>query len=439
MAAALDTNVPSSPAETLAPIPHVAVRALWILLVFGCSLTLAVCLRLGGCAYMAYALAGSFAVHFQERRTVRELTRAIACGALYFAAYVAVRGPFHPYVGWWAGTAAGFAGLGSLLMLFIRAAEAQRSESETILATLRRATVVPALCAVSLLAVFIGVRLAPRTWDYTLYRFDRLLAVDTFAIGRWFLSSAVVFNTCAVAYDILPLYICATLMVAWAKGRWRTATRMAVALGIAGFIAYQICPAAGPLYAFPKYFPWRLPSPALLPAGRAAAPDGLRNAMPSLHLGFALICYWILAPLGRWLRLGATVYLLITALATVGFGEHYFVDLIVAVPLAVAVYGSCSESVPAKRRRLVTTAATVMTICWLLALRTDAVIWSSQLAWVAVLTTLIGSLALKRWILARALENRSGNVERALLGFGVDAADVFTDDADAHHLQSAKK
>jgi hypothetical protein len=401
MAAALDTNLPSSPAETLAPIPHFAVRALGILLFFGCSLTLAVCLRLGGCAYMAYALAGSFAVHFQERRKLRELARAIACGALYFAAYVAVRGPFHPYVGWWAGTAAGFAGLGSLLMLFIRAAEAQPSESEKILATLRRATVVPALCAVSLLAVFIGVKLAPRTWDYTLYRFDRLLAVDTFAIGRWFASSAAVFNTCAVIYDILPLYICATLMVIWTRGKWRRAATMAITLGVAGFLAYQICPAAGPLYAFPKLFPLRLPSPGSLPGGPAAIPDGLRNAMPSLHVGFALLCYWILAPLGRWFRLGSAAYLLLTAVATVGFGEHYFIDLVVAAPLALAVYGAWMEEANSRRRALVTATGALLTLCWLIGLRGAPSLSSPALAWTAVLGTLAVTCVLKRGLSSR--------------------------------------
>jgi hypothetical protein len=285
--------------------------------------------------------------------------------------------------------------LGSLLVLFLRAAEAQGTEREAIFATLRRAAIVPALCAVSLLAVILGIRLAPHTWDYGLYNFDRLLGIDTFRVGRWLLSSAAVSNICAVIYDVLPLYISATLMIMCPRGRWRTTARMAVTLGVAGFLAYQICPAAGPLYAFPKLFPWKLPPAGSLPEGPAAAPDGLRNAMPSLHVAFALLCYWNLAPLGRGLRLGAIAYLLFTALATIGFGEHYFIDLVVAVPLAVAVYGAWVDDAQ-RHRWLLVAAAIGMVLSWLVALRTGAIVRSPEFAWTAVLATVIGSLALKR-------------------------------------------
>lgn len=391
-------SAPPASARAATPVHPLALRCLWMLVIFFCSVLIADMLRLGGCAYLAYALAGSFAVHWQERRSLRELAEAVGWGGAYFAAYSAMRGPFHPYVGWWAGTAAGFAGLGSLLVLFIRGAEAEGPERKKICATLERAAVVPALCAVSLLAVLIGVRLAPHTWDYTLYSFDRRLGVNTFAVGSWLSGSALLFGTCALVYHVLPLYICATLMTMWRRGRWRTVTMMAVTLGAIGFLAYQICPAAGPLYSFPGMFPWSSPSAVSFPPGAAAAPDGLRNAMPSLHIGFALLCYWNLGPLGRWFRLGSAVYLFVTAVATIGFGEHYFIDLVVAVPLALAVYGGWRQEADRKRRIVVASIGGLITVCWLIGLRTGVVPGSGEMAWLAVFATLTGALGLKHWV-----------------------------------------
>jgi hypothetical protein len=245
------------------------------------------------------------------------------------------------------------------------------------------------------------VKIAPHTWDYTLYAFDRLLGVDTFVLGRAFLRMPALFNACAVVYNVLPLYICVTLMAAQAHGKWRTATTMAITLGTAGFLAYQICPATGPLYSFSGLFPWKLPSLTTLAAGPAATPDGLRNAMPSLHVGFALLCYWILSPMGRWLRAGALVYLAITSLATVGFGEHYFIDLVVAAPLALAVYGGWAEA-NLNQRLAVASAGALTTILWLAALRMGTTLWSCEFGWTAVLATLVGTVVIKTWLDAQA-------------------------------------
>jgi hypothetical protein len=60
-----------------------------------------------------------------------------------------------------------------------------------------------------------------------------------------------------------------------------------------------------------------------------------RNCLPSLHFGWALLLLWNCR--GRAMETFGSIYLFLTALATVGLGEHYFVDLIASVPFCAAV------------------------------------------------------------------------------------------------------
>jgi hypothetical protein len=260
-----------------------------------------------------------------------------------------------------------------------------------------RASLVPALCVVSMLAVCLGIKLAPRTWDYTLFAFDRLLGIDTFAIGRWFVRSRVFFNICAIVYNTLPLYLSATLIVMRLHGQWRAAKMMMLTLGAVGFLAYQICPAAGPVYRFPGLFP-AAPVVGLVPIGPAELANAYRNAMPSLHMGFALLCYWNLRSVGRWLGIAAAAQLILTGIATLGCGEHYFIDLVVSVPLALAVYSAWSSAAGSNLNLTVTTIAAWVSSLWLLALRTGMMLSSRAVGWTAVLITVVAGFTMQRML-----------------------------------------
>jgi hypothetical protein len=63
----------------------------------------------------------------------------------------------------------------------------------------------------------------------------------------------------------------------------------------------------------------------------------LRGAMPSLHITWAALVYLASRRMHFFVRAAAAVFLLLTFLATLGLGMHYLIDLIVAVPLIVAV------------------------------------------------------------------------------------------------------
>jgi hypothetical protein len=63
--------------------------------------------------------------------------------------------------------------------------------------------------------------------------------------------------------------------------------------------------------------------------------------MPSLHTIIVLLAWWHSRSLPSWCRVLAGVWLIGTLLATLGFGFHYLVDLVVAVPYALAIQAFC--------------------------------------------------------------------------------------------------
>ena len=66
--------------------------------------------------------------------------------------------------------------------------------------------------------------------------------------------------------------------------------------------------------------------------------DSPRNAMPSLHFALALIVVIALWEVGMIARTLGLTFVALTILATLGFGEHYLIDLVLAVPFALGVW-----------------------------------------------------------------------------------------------------
>ena len=59
--------------------------------------------------------------------------------------------------------------------------------------------------------------------------------------------------------------------------------------------------------------------------------------MPSLHVAWALLVYWLWRS-SRW-RWIVLAYLLLTMLATLGGGEHYLVDLAGSISVRLDAVG----------------------------------------------------------------------------------------------------
>ena len=210
----------------------------------------------------------------------------------------------------------------------------------------------------------------------------------------------------SVAYGLTPLAFLA-LVLLQLRGRpahLPNAILLWVVLTFCALVAYHFFPITGPKYIFgSEGYLAQLSHPETLPLQLVAGALAPRNGMPSMHFGwmFAATLIWCLSDtrrLSRWL-LGLMTFSV--ALATLYLGEHYFVDLIVAVPFVLAVIALCSTGVSWAGGR----AHTVVLgfgcwLVWVLLLRSqmDFFIASPWACW-----ALIGLTGVVVWLQIRAL------------------------------------
>jgi hypothetical protein len=335
--------------------------------------------------FLAFSVIGAAVVHFADRPRVIEaaITAVLASGL--GIAYLGSRGVFGDYPGSGLVGILAFLGLASMLVLGAKACL-----STAALRPLLLATFCPALVILTNVALAAIIQFQPHVLDLFLYRFDGLLGVQSsFVAGRWFAASPFLEKTCFLIYASLPL---AELLIflLFVRGQRMPANPLVlfIVTGIAGFIFYQVCPATGPVHVFGAEFP-DYPPPSL-PLQSILLDDIPRNAIPSLHSAWALLIWWSTRYSKAWMRIAATVFLALTLLATLGLGEHYLIDLVVALPFAVGAMAACSG----QHRRAVVAGALVL--AWLVYLRfgLPVFILSPLGAWMAVLATVIVSVAL---------------------------------------------
>jgi len=171
------------------------------------------------------------------------------------------------------------------------------------------------------------------TMDWYLYRADQYLGMDGLSLARWVFSTPAVKVLLLVAYQSLAV----AFAIVWSAERSTVMVRAVLLAAVAGFFCYRIAPATGPVYAFAG-FPWVPPHGSGQVLVDVRIP---RNCLPSLHFGWALLLLWNCR--GRAVQAFSSIFLFLTALATVGLGEHYFVDLLASVPFCAAVEAVASS------------------------------------------------------------------------------------------------
>ena len=201
-------------------------------------------------------------------------------------------------------------------------------------------------------------RLLPTvSYDRVLLNFDYRLGYD-FAIGRAFSGPAPLLLV-HMFYAGLPLAVAFVYSLLDPPSRWRFGLAMLL-VSVVALPVYAICPAAGPIYVFGQAFPFHPPVADPLPF---AGPGLTMNAIPSAHVAWALLLWWHSRKCLLGVRIAAGVFLVGTALATLATGEHYLVDLVAAVPFAVAIDGA------ALRRWVGAAFCGAVVLLWSLALR----------------------------------------------------------------------
>jgi hypothetical protein len=151
-----------------------------------------------------------------------------------------------------------------------------------------------------------------------------------YALLHYIVSPAVLFW----AYHSRPLHY----------RRVRNALVIGSAIGLVGFTLLPMAP--------PRMLPGYVDTLAMTAqhgwwGGDASAPRGLGAmtnqlaAMPSLHVGWALWCAWVVVTLTRrrWVRIAAIAYPVGTALVVIGTANHYVLDAVAGVAvMLVGIY-----------------------------------------------------------------------------------------------------
>jgi hypothetical protein len=323
------------------------------ILQIGVSLAfLAICVRFGaGWIFYATSLASPFFAvalvsvcifHFAVRRTLYDVLGVLGTAAFFsYTDFAILHYPVRN-VAWLS-----FLGLGSFLVLALRLTWEPRTNSKLLALAL-----IPSLLFMSsdwaayyLLAY--TEKLHPRVFDLNLYSFDATLRVQLpFLIGQWFQKLPWFRSISFFFYIGLPIVIAIVYTGLLLRNTRRSLSAMTAFLitGPMGILFYNLLPAMGPIYIFEETFPGQPLSFAQIHKllVEPLAFPGPRNAIPSLHMAWVILAWWFSRGLSPWRRVLAALFLLFTFFSTMGLGEHYFVDLVAAVPFSLFIKSLCS-------------------------------------------------------------------------------------------------
>jgi len=295
-------------------------------------------------------------------------------------------------------------GLASLVALAIRAAWSHDEESARMRLAFMFAFLSISVDAAAVLFHALTSKLNPKVLDLYLYSFDASLRVQlSFLMGQAYATWHRFGDAGMFIYIGLPVVlamVAAGHLLHRSKAAMPAMAAFLVAAPI-GVIFYNLFPALGPTYIFGPRFPWNP-----LTIGEAARlrlepilVAGYRNAMPSLHIAWVLLAWWFSRGLSVWERSIAMVFVVFTAFATLGSGEHYFIDLVVGFPFALFIYGLCAFPLRWTRERKVALGLGLgLTLGWFAALRVSVkLFWlSAILPWFACLVTVVSVLIVQQ-------------------------------------------
>ncbi len=328
--------------------------------------------------YLPFAIAGGLAFFLRSAPSRWEIYAWLSTSVIFVKVVHLSQIPF-----WVLRVASGFAvlGIGALLLLGLRAVWSEREARETAVASLVPALVLILFIFVSGNALRFSGSLNPQTDDAWLYAFDGSFGFQpSFFMGKLMYNSIVLTRSAMLTYLSLPLamaVVCAwQIRVGARQISWNMLAVLSLA-GVGGWLLYSVVPGTGPIYAFGPDFPWHpLPYNDLSRFAlhkMSIAANIPRNAMPSLHVGWAMLLWWNSGGFPRLLRAALALYIVLTVVATLGSGQHYLVDLVVSLPFALAVQSVASGHFSKSRERInALVSGLVLTAAWLLLVRFGA-------------------------------------------------------------------
>jgi hypothetical protein len=368
-------------------------------------------------SFTGYALASAFVIHVIIGQRSWEWFCAVLLGVLLNAAARWV-------ASWWhlPGVAPLFSlamlGAGSLLVLGWHSSwSVEPDTKESRSAFLQSVVLLVLVLASQLMLGATRVR--------GLYVFDSYLAIFDEALG-WKSLFAQAFvarvsflhHFAVVAYDALPV-IAAIVCAAYSRDRnapdWQL-LKVVVVAAVLGYGVYLIFPAVGPRYIENGALLGSSGTPASLRALHPfllQVPVGVaRNAMPSLHMVWALLICLEARKLPLGFQTIAFLYAILTPFVVLVMAEHYLIDLIVAIPFALMVEAICvdGQRFPALDRWRAGIAGCLMVTAWLFLLRfeTPNVLFSPIASWSCViLSTAISAVMIRQLFRLRSDDRKS--------------------------------
>jgi hypothetical protein len=343
-------------------------------------------------AFMAMALGGALVILLVVQPSWTNFASVAVCSVVLAGLDYRVMG-FHPRFM----AAFSFAGLSGLAVLGTRTIWARNQDRTLFLyAFLPAVLFVASEYMASTLLDYTEI-LHPKTFDLFLYSVDSSLRVQfSFLLGQmfaryqWFRFAGLLF------YIALPLPL-ALVYAAHLRLKSKNAFPIMLAFlvtGPMGVLFYNMVPATGPVHIFGQGFPWHplSTSQAMHLVLEAIPIKGPRNAIPSLHMAWVLLVWWNSRGLSRWIRVIALAFVIFTVMATLGTGEHYFVDLVVAFPFALMVQALCLYPLPFKSgsRRAAFLLGTFASLAWmaLISFATPFFWISPAIPWAMVIATI---------------------------------------------------
>ena len=289
-------------------------------------------------SFLSYSLAGAFAIHLWSRPQASEVALIPIAALLFLVLYLVRQGVPALYVA----TPGFFLGLGSLAVLGIRGIRERKSPPVAFPALL-----LPTALVVTVLARPLWTPANP-AWDWAMLAFDaRLGGQLSFVLGRAFAREHWIAAIHQELYNALPLGM--AFLYAAHMGAAKSIERQRVIIlllttPLLCALIYRLVPVVGPKFAFPDLYPWRVPTLPRMPYPLISLnPETLRNGLPSMHFGWALLIWWGLYRRSAMWAWVSGAFVVLTVIATLGLGQHYLIDLIVAVPFVGMLQAAIAE------------------------------------------------------------------------------------------------